>query len=62
MMHEKAKELTGMLAQECENMEDVQVLLKSLFKGTTEQMLESEMEEHLGPYPDNSTQNGKVFQ
>ena len=47
-MHERAKELIGILTQDCENMEDVQALLKSLFKGTIEQMLESEMEEHLG--------------
>jgi len=47
-MHEKAKELIGILTEDCENMEDVQALLKSLFKGTIEQMLESEMEEHLG--------------
>lgn len=47
-MHEKAKELVGILSEECENLEDVQALLKSLFKGTIEQMLEAEMEEHLG--------------
>ena len=47
-MHEKAKELVALLADECGNLEDVQALLKSLFKGTIEQMLESEMEEHLG--------------
>ncbi len=52
-MHEKAKELIGILTQECENMEDVQALLKNLFKGTIEQMLEAEMEEHLG-YEKNS--------
>jgi len=47
-MHEKAKELVALLSEECENMEDVQAMLKSLFKGTLEQMLEAEMEEHLG--------------
>ncbi|HCC51640.1 MAG TPA: IS256 family transposase [Porphyromonadaceae bacterium] len=47
-MHEKAKELVALLADECGNLEDVQALLKSLFKGTLEQMLEAEMEEHLG--------------
>ena len=47
-MHEKVKELVALLADECGNLEDVQALLKSLFKGTIEQMLESEMEEHLG--------------
>jgi putative transposase len=52
-MHENAKELVGILSQECENLEDVQALLKSLFKETIEQMLEAEMEEHLG-YEKNS--------
>jgi putative transposase len=47
-MHEKAKELAALLADECGNLEDVQTLLKSLFKGTLEQMLEAEMDEHLG--------------
>lgn len=47
-MHEKAKELVALLADECGNLEDVQALLKNLFKGTIEQMLEAEMEEHLG--------------
>lgn len=35
-------------------MEDIHVLLKELFKGTIEQMLESEMDEHLG-YDKHST-------
>lgn len=35
------------------NLEDVQTLLKGLFKGTIEQMLEAEMDEHLG-YEKNS--------
>jgi transposase-like protein len=47
-MNEKAKELVGLLAQECESMQDIQNLLKNLFKGTIEEMLEAEMDEHLG--------------
>jgi len=45
---EKAQELVKLLASDCENLGDVQSLLKNLFKGTLEEMLESEMEEHLG--------------
>lgn len=52
-MDEKAKELVAMLSSECKNLEDVQALLKHLFKGTLEQMLEAEMDEHLG-YEKNS--------
>jgi len=47
-MHEKQKELVKMLAKECGSLDDIQDLLKSLFKGTIEEMLESEMDEHLG--------------
>ncbi|MGI6576895.1 MAG: IS256 family transposase [Eubacteriales bacterium] len=47
-MHERKRELVGLLAQECTSLEEVQTLLKSLFKGTIEQMLEAEMDEHLG--------------
>jgi len=45
---EKTRELVGILAEECGNLQDVQALLKNLFKDTIEQMLESEMDEHLG--------------
>jgi putative transposase len=47
-MHEKEKELVGLLSKQCTNMEDVHKLLKTLFKGTLEEMLEAEMDEHLG--------------
>ncbi len=47
-MNEKANELARLLAQECESMEDIHAMLKSLFGGTIEEMLEAEMEEHLG--------------
>jgi putative transposase len=47
-MHEREKELIGLLAEECKTLGDVQTLLKSLFQGTVETMLEAEMDEHLG--------------
>jgi len=47
-MNERAKELVELLSSECENLEDVQAMLKYLFKGTIEDMLEAEMDEHLG--------------
>lgn len=47
-MNERRNELVSVLAQECASMEDIHNLLKELFKGTIEQMLESEMDEHLG--------------
>jgi len=48
MVNEKANELVGLLSGECKSMEDVQGLIKELFKGTVEKMLEAEMDEHLG--------------
>jgi putative transposase len=47
-MNEREKELIALLAEQCKSMNDVQSLLKSLFRGTVEAMLEAEMEEHLG--------------
>jgi len=47
-MHEKKRELVKLLASECGSLDDVQNLLKSLFKDTIEEMLEAEMAEHLG--------------
>jgi putative transposase len=52
-MQEKAKELAALLAAECDNAADVQNALKNLLAGTLEQMLEAEMDEHLG-YEKNS--------
>ena len=43
-----AKELVCLLASECTSMQDVHDMLKNLFKGTIEEMLEAEMDEHLG--------------
>jgi putative transposase len=50
---ERAKELIGLLASECENVADVQDMIKHLFKETLEAMLSAEMDEHLG-YEKNS--------
>lgn len=47
-MHEREKELISLLAEQCKTLGDVQTLLKALFKGTVETMLEAEMDEHLG--------------
>lgn len=52
-MEGKEKELVALLSEECRTIADVQALLKGLFKGTIEQMLEAEMDEHLG-YEKNS--------
>ena len=45
---EKEAELVKLLVEECESTRDIQDKLKRLFAGTIEQMLEAEMEEHLG--------------
>ena len=47
-MNENAKKLVALLSEECHSMTDIQDMLKNLFKGTIESMLEAEMEEHLG--------------
>jgi putative transposase len=41
-------ELVNLLMSECQSTGDIQSKLKRLFAGTIEQMLEAEMEEHLG--------------
>jgi len=50
---EKAKALAAELAVECTTTGDIQEMLKNLFAGTVEKILEAEMEEHLG-YEKNS--------
>ena len=45
---EREKELIGYLVKDCKTTGDIQQKLKQLFAGTIEQMLEAEMEEHLG--------------
>lgn len=42
------QELVNLLMADCQNTGDIQSKLKRLFAGTIEQMLESEMDEHLG--------------
>lgn len=48
IVSEKEMELVNMLMQDCQNTGDIQTKLKRLFAGAIEQMLEAEMEEHLG--------------
>jgi len=53
ILTEKEKELVELLMADCQSTGDIQEKLKRLFAGTIEQMLESEMDEHLG-YDKNS--------
>jgi putative transposase len=48
ILSEKEMELVSLLMQDCQSTGDIQSKLKRLFAGTIEQMLEAEMEEHLG--------------
>ena len=48
ILTEKEMELVRLLMQDCESTGDIQSRLKRLFAGRIEQMLEAEMEEHLG--------------
>ena len=52
-LDEKEMELVKLLMADCETTGDIQAKLKRLFAGTIEQMLEAEMDEHLG-YKKNS--------
>ena len=52
-LSEKEMELVKLLMADCESTGDIQAKLKRLFAGTIEQMLEAEMDEHLG-YEKNS--------
>ena len=47
-LNEKGMELVKAMSLECETPADVTKLLKELFAGTLEQMLEAEMDTHLG--------------
>jgi putative transposase len=47
-LNEQEKELVMLLMQDCQSTGDIQAKLKRLFTGTIEQMLEAEMEEHIG--------------
>ena len=48
ILSEKEMELVSLLMQDCKSTSDIQAKLKRLFAGTIEQMLEAEMDEHLG--------------
>ena len=47
-LSEKEMELVKLIMAECKSTSDIQAKLKRLFAGTIEQMLEAEMDEHLG--------------
>jgi len=53
ILTEHEMELVSLLMSDCQSTGDIQTKLKRLFAGTIEQMLECEMEEHLG-YEKNS--------
>ena len=57
-LSEKEMELVQLLMRDCETTGDVQTKLKKLFAGTIEQMLDAEMDEHLG-YEKNSAAGNK---
>jgi len=48
ILTEQEMELVSLLMKDCQSTGDIQSKLKRLFAGTIEQMLECEMEEHLG--------------
>ena len=52
-LDEREMELAKILMADCKTTGDIQAKLKKLFAGTIEQMLEAEMDEHLG-YEKNS--------
>jgi putative transposase len=48
ILNDHEMELVSLLMQDCQSTGDIQSKLKRLFAGSIEQMLEAEMEEHLG--------------
>ncbi len=48
ILTEHEMELVQLLMADCQNTGDIQAKLKRLFAGTIEQMLEAEMDTHLG--------------
>ena len=54
-LDEREMELVKLLMADCQTTGDIQAKLKRLFAGTIEQMLEAEMDEHLG-YEKNSVE------
>jgi putative transposase len=59
ILTEKEMELVSLLMQDCQSTGDIQSKLKRLFAGTIEQMLETEMDEHLG-YEKNSIEGNNT--
>ena len=59
ILTEKEMELVQLLMADCKSTGDIQNKLKRLFSGTIEQMLEAEMEEHLG-YEKNATEGNNT--
>ena len=47
-LDDREMELVKLLMADCQTTGDIQTKLKKLFAGTIEQMLEAEMDEHLG--------------
>ncbi|MCP8970801.1 IS256 family transposase [Ectobacillus ponti] len=47
-MQNARKQLVEDLARECRTVEDIQAMMKSLFRDTIQQVFEAEMEDHLG--------------
>ena len=47
-LDDREMELVKLLMADCQTTGDIQAKLKKLFAGTIEQMLEAEMDEHLG--------------
>ena len=47
-MNERKNELVELLAGDCTSMEEIHDMLKDLFKGTIERVLDAEMDHHLG--------------
>lgn len=48
ILTDKEMELVRLLMSDCQSTGDIQAKLKHLFAGTIEQMLEAEMDQHLG--------------
>jgi len=48
ILNEQEMEFISLLMQDCQSTGDIQSKLKRLFAGAIEQMLEAEMDEHLG--------------
>ncbi len=59
ILTEKEMELVQLLMADCKSTGDIQDKLKRLFSGTIEQMLEAEMDEHLG-YEKNSIEGNNT--